>query len=44
MTKEQFKAKAKEVINKEQFGGDCLLFDYKEINEMKVAQVDEWVI
>jgi hypothetical protein len=42
MTKEQFKAKAKEVINKEQFGGDVLLFDYKEINEMKVAQVDEW--
>lgn len=42
MTKEEFKAKAKKVIDNEQFGRDGELFDYKEINQMKVAQVDEW--
>ncbi len=42
MTKEEFKAKAKKVIDNEQFGCNGVLFDYKEINQMKVAQVDEW--
>ena len=39
MTKEEFKAKAKKVIDEEKFGSLGVLFDYKEIDEMKVAQV-----
>lgn len=42
MTKEEFKAKAKEIIDNEQFGCDSVLFDYAEIDQMKVAQVDNW--
>ena len=42
MTKEQFKAKAKEIIDNEQFSCDGVLFDYEEVEQMKVAQVDEW--
>lgn len=42
MTKEQFKAKAKEIVDNEPFGRGGVLFDYKEINQMKVAQVDKW--
>jgi hypothetical protein len=42
MTKEQFKAKAKKVIDNELFCYGELLFDYGEIDQMKVAQVDDW--
>ena len=42
MTKEEFKAKAKEIIDNEQFGRYGALFNYAEIGQMKVAQVDEW--
>lgn len=42
MTKEEFQAKAKKVIDAEGFGCDGMLFDYNEITQMKVAQVDDW--
>ena len=42
MTKEQFRAKAKEIIDNEPFGTLGVLFDYAEIDQMKVAQVDDW--
>jgi len=48
MTKEQFKAKAKEVIDNEKFRFDENsenLFNYKNIRQMhvaQVAQVDDW--
>ena len=42
MTKEQFKAKAKQVIDSEQFGCGEVLFDYRKLEQMKVAQVDDW--
>lgn len=41
MTKEQFRVKAKKIIE-EQFGCYGALFDYGEINQMQVAQVDDW--
>jgi len=40
MTKKQFKAKAKEIVDNESFY-DGKLFDYDNINEMCVAQVDD---
>lgn len=42
MTKEEFQAKAKKVIDAEGFDCDGMLFDYNEITQMKVAQVDDW--
>ena len=42
MTKEEFKVKARKIIDNEQFGCDEALFDYKEIEQMKVTQVDDW--
>lgn len=42
MTKEQFRAKAKEIIDNEPFGDLGVLFNYEEINQMKVAQADDW--
>lgn len=42
MTKEEFKAKAKEIIDNVQFGSDGALFDYEDISQIKVAQADEW--
>lgn len=42
MTKEEFKAKAKKIIDEEKFGCDEVLFDYKEIEQMKVAQIEVW--
>lgn len=42
MTKEQFRAKAKEIVDNEQFGCYGVLFNYEEINQMKVAQVDDY--
>lgn len=39
MTKEQFKAKAKEIVDNEPFC-DSKLFDYDDIDEICVAQVD----
>lgn len=42
MTKEQFKAKAKEIVDNEPFYGiKFKLFDYDNINEICVAQVDD---
>ena len=41
MTKEQFKAKAKEIIDNEPFGTLGVLFYYDNINEICVAQVDD---
>lgn len=38
---EQFKAKSKEIIDNEQFGGFGKLFDYDNIDEICVAQVDD---
>ena len=38
MTKEQFKAKAKEIIDNEPFG-ELKLFDYDDINAVCVAQI-----
>lgn len=42
MTKEEFKAKAKKIIDEEKIGCDEVLFDYKEIEQMKVAQIEVW--
>ena len=39
MTKEQFKAKAKEIIDNEPFYGDLKLFDYVDIDTVRVAQI-----
>ena len=41
MTKEEFKARAKKIIDEEKFGCDGVLFNYKEIEQMKIAQVDD---
>ena len=40
MTKEQFKEKAKEIIDDELFY-DIKLFDYDNIDEICVAQIDD---
>ena len=42
MTREQFQAKAKKVIDSEMFGFDEALFDYEELGQMRVAQFDNW--
>ena len=39
MTKEEFKAKAKAVIDNETFGMLGVLFDYESFDEMKVAHI-----
>ena len=42
MTKEEFKAKAKEIVDNEPFYCNKFkLFNYDNINEMCVAQVDD---
>lgn len=40
MTKEKFKAKAKEIIDNEPFC-DLKLFNYDDIDEICVAQIDD---
>lgn len=42
MTKEEFKAKAKETIDNERFAYSIHLFNYTDIEQMKVAQVDDF--
>ena len=42
MTKEEFRAKAKEVIDNERFGRFVKLFNYTDIEQIKVAQVDDF--
>jgi len=41
MTKEQFKAKAKEVIDNEPFGDLGVLFMYEMFEEMRVAHIPD---
>ena len=41
ITKEDFKAKAKAVIDTERFGALGVLFDYESFEEMKVAQIPD---
>ncbi len=41
MTKEEFKAKAKEIIDNEPFYGTLKLFNYDNIDEICVAQTDD---
>lgn len=43
MTKEEFKAKAKEIIENEQFGPYGALFGgYEDFDEIKLAQIDNY--
>ena len=41
MTREEFKAKAKKIIDNEQFGSFGALFNYESFEEMKVAQITD---
>ncbi len=40
MTKEEFKAKAKYVLDNEMFLENENLFNYEDLNSIKVAQID----
>lgn len=41
MTREEFKAKAKEVVDNEPFGDSEVLFDYESFVEMRVAYIPD---
>lgn len=41
MTREEFKGKAKAVINNEPFGNLGVLFDYESFDEMRVAYIPD---
>lgn len=41
MTKEQFKAKAKEIVDNEPFGDFGVLFMYEMFEEMRVAHIPD---
>lgn len=41
MTKEQFKAKAKEIVDNESFGNLGALFMYEMFEEMRVAHIPD---